>query len=181
MAINRWFQLFKFIWHKINSQLGLSGWLGIVAFLIGSLVLWQTNQLVKQIPTLAEKVSKKKSFLSAQPSLKNYSAGELRLPKVDEYEHTLKNIILLTEKHSISLVGGSYTVKTLQNSRVTIVEITFPLSGSYLQCKHFLAELLNTIPNSSLQAVRLSQPNKANEILDAEAILLLYFLGNSNH
>lgn len=171
-----WAKLFKFYWHKLNSELGLLGWLGIFGVVFGSLILWQTHQSVKQVPSLTQQVLQKKLRLNAKPNSKQVPVNELQLPKTDEYEQTLKNIIVLTEKHSIILVGGSYTVKTVQNSRIKIVEITFPLSGSYLQSKHFLADLLNTIPNSSLQAVRFSQPNRANEVLDIEAVLLLYFL-----
>lgn len=171
-----WSKLFKFYWHKLNSELGLLGWLGIFGVVFGSLILWQTYQSVKQVPSLTQQVLQKKLRLNAMPTSKQVPVNELQLPKAEEYERTLKEILHLTEKHSIILVGGSYTVKTLQNSRIKIVEVTFPLSGSYLQSKRFLAELLNTIPHSSLQAVRFSQPNRTNELLDVEAVLLLYFL-----
>lgn len=175
MAIE-WIEGVKFRVQQLQSSLGFVGTIGVLTFVIGGLILWYTHLLAVQVPRLSNELSNKREISNSEARSKIVAATKLELPAAVEYERILKNIVLLTEKNAVTLVGGNYKVKTLQASNVEIIEITFPLSGTYLQVKHLLAELLNTFPNASLQAVRISQPNSTSEILDVEVVILLYFL-----
>lgn len=179
MAIER-IEKFKFRVQRLQSSLGLFGWIGVLTFVIGGLILWYTHLLAVQIPGLSKELSKKREISNSEAGSHIVASTKLELPVAAEYERILKNIVLLTEKNTVTLVGGSYSVKALQTSKVKIIEITFPLSGTYLQIKHLLAELLNTVPNSSVQVVRISQSNRTSEILDVEAVILLYFLESAS-
>ncbi|MGF6781739.1 hypothetical protein [Paraburkholderia sp. GAS334] len=77
--------------------------------------------------------------------------------------------VILAQARDVNLTLGSaeYQVASESGGRFTRYEVLLPVKDQYSAIRHFLASVLNHVPNAALQEIHVERPAVDGNILDA--------------
>jgi hypothetical protein len=156
--ISRWRQLLR-----------LSGAYKIASFVfIGSalvLAAW-IPKLVTQGDVLRAAVEAKASVKlpSTAPALVSripvgQQIGEFvsAFPPLSHQTEDLRAVFQSAKRHNLQLARGDYQFKEEASAPLVVLSATFPLTAEYARIKDFTADVLRTVPNVSMDELRMTR------------------------
>lgn len=162
-------------------KLGWQGLLGI-ALLVSSLLVYlivanpKTQQLAQlQSEYLTLKVKSKSDFKNIKPG-NNFDMAQrfyAFLPKQNEANSEISQILSEVNRAGLVMDKVEYSQSNV-SSAIIQYQIKLPLSGSYMQIRQFLNQVLKTFPSIALSDISLARNDVTSEILDARIQLTLY-------
>jgi Tfp pilus assembly protein PilO len=148
-----------------------------VAFYFSALVPAQENiaALQQQTASLQERTlhSPKPQESDAGPEgqlstfYKDFQNGE-HIPD------QLEKIYRAAESSGIKLTQGGYRLIPDQDGKLMRYQITLPLTGSYVNIRKFLAQVMSDVPVLSLDSVSFQRQKISESVLESQVKLTLY-------
>lgn len=86
----------------------------------------------------------------------------------------LEKIYVLAREQNLQLEQGEYSTTREKSGKLTRLQVTLPLKGSYLQIRKFLADILSEVPIASLDNVKFERQKIGDSEIDARIKLTLY-------
>lgn len=177
LKLNRAFQMLGYKLRQLSWQ-GLLGIALLVSSLLAYLII--SNPKIQQLAQLQSKYSALKA--NSKSNFKNDNSEKYFditqrfyafLPKQNDANREISRI--LGEANSAGLVTDKveYSQSNLSSSLVQY-QIKLPLSGSYMQIRQFLKQVLKTLPAIALSDISLSRNDVTSDLLDARIQLTLY-------
>lgn len=100
-----------------------------------------------------------------------------RFPSIDTVPQLLDTLYRAAAAHGLSLDKGEYLPHTEKNRGLVRYQITLPVKGSYPQLRRFVRAVLQTIPNATLESLRLEKQHVGDNTVTAELRLVIYLGG----
>jgi Tfp pilus assembly protein PilO len=84
--------------------------------------------------------------------------------------------LLATAKRSKLVVDrADYTVESVSGAPLTRLHANLPVTGSYSDVRKFIAEVLNAMPNATLESLQLERPDTQAAQLQATLRIVLFY------
>ena len=173
-----------FYLRTIQYRIGNLGLLGLL-MLIAAAILYLTLILpqVRRLHSVDAAYAKLKLLTQNTQAVKQHTPQQLlsseaffrQFPEAAQKDEALKTIITIAEKNTLPLDTGKYETIIKESGQTVFYQISFPLKGSYLQIKQFLATTLNNLPNAALSRLLLHQTFVDSNQIEADVIFTLYF------
>ena len=79
----------------------------------------------------------------------------------------LRHVFRIAEAHHVSLPKGEYLLKNEANAPLLTVTVSLPITADYASIKAFSAEILESVPNASLDELRMTRNEAGSKVLDS--------------
>lgn len=176
----------QFQLQSLRYKVGYAGLVGILLLLIGgatffALVLPKSHALAAKKIEIAniQALADSSSLIATQSSYvldANMPESLLQtLPKATKRDAALSAIITLADQNALPLDSGKYETLVKETTDLLILQVSFPLKGTYPQIKHFLADTLNSLPNAAIVQLGMRRDSIQTNQLNADVVLRLYF------
>jgi hypothetical protein len=86
----------------------------------------------------------------------------------------LEKIYQAADKQTLKPSKGDFKISPDQGSQLLRYEILLPVSGTYVQLRAFLLNVLEEVPSAALQDVRLKRENIGQDKVDANIRFIVY-------
>ena len=146
-----------------------------------------TNRLqqVNQQQVLSNETEKSQlNIASKQTTTKTINRFYAQFPASESLPNWLRLIDKIALKQNLTLNSGDYKltqIKQLQINQGALAryEIVLPVTGNYVQIRHFVSQVLHELPALALTDMRLSRESAQSPTLDARLTFLLLLKSNS--
>ena len=172
------------LWNQLRHELGWQGISGIALLLIGLVISITVLQPVEErVAQAREQVAAQDTRTSLgaemQRQVSNSPAAMLEkfydfFSSDQEATDYLAKIYSLAQANGLELRKGDYKVVRNQGERITQYQISLPLSGGYNPIRSFSAQVLEEVPNLSLDQIRFERKQANDSTVEAEVIFTLY-------
>lgn len=164
------------IWRQLLRK---SGAYGIATFvLIGSALLLATwiPKLVSQGHVLradAEAKANAKPSFAAPTGVNRMPVGQqigefvAAFPPLSHSTEDLQAVFESAKRHNLQLPRGDYQFKEDATAPLVVFSATFPLSAEYATVKGFTADVLRTVPNVSMDELRMTRNAAGSNMLES--------------
>ncbi|WP_412526400.1 hypothetical protein [Burkholderia lata] len=88
-------------------------------------------------------------------------------PRFTQSADDIASIFAQARDSHLTLGSAEYQVTTESGARFARYEVLLPVKDQYGAIRHFLASVLNTVPNAALQEIHVERPAVGSNILDA--------------
>lgn len=99
-------------------------------------------------------------------------------PTEDKETEILASIYAAAAHHNLALETGEYKRQNDDSHKLIRYQATFPIQGSYVQIRKFMADVLTALPSVSLDDVSFKRDSIGSGSLDARVKLTLFMLKN---
>lgn len=96
------------------------------------------------------------------------------LPARSSAPELLRVIHIAARAQGLSLEQGDYKLKIEKNGRMVAYEVSFPLRGSYIQMRQFVADVLVQIPAAALDEFSIKRERIGDATLEASIRFTLF-------
>lgn len=103
---------------------------------------------------------------------KQFPAG-VTLPK------WLRLIDITASKRHLVLNHGDYKLTQSKHGQLQRYEIVLPVSGSYVQIRQFIADVLQQLPALALSDLQIKRDNSMSPVVEAKLVFVLFLQGDS--
>lgn len=172
-TLGRWL---RFQWHRQGPAAGL-GLLLLVVAVAAQLLLVQplqqrAVQLQDETDTLRRQLARQPQQ-AADPVVRGEAllAG---LPAADEALQAVALVHRSAASHGVVLSHGEYRVLREGGARWLRYQVSLPAQAPYPALRAWVAEVMNTVPNASLDELGLQREDVAQPMLDARLRFTLY-------
>lgn len=164
---------------QLAVKLGWPGLAGVALLLSGIVVL-----LVMVQPGQARIASLEGelSSLRSNPQIGRQYAPEEELalfydffPKQDTLTEQLRTLHTLAAEHGIEAPSVDYKLSRVSGTPLWRYQASMPLIIDYATLRHFLAAVLQTLPNAALEDIELQRPDADTDVIDAKISLTIYY------
>jgi len=179
---NHLFQVFKYKVRQLFWQtLGWKGFVGLV-LIIGSVsyLLIVAAPKAQQLQQLQMKVDAVKANPKQNVSNRtNNDPSDIArifydvLPTQTEASSKISAILRVATDNGLVINKVEYE-QPLSASPLIQYQIKFPLTGSYMQIRQFINQVLNTLPSIALNDISLKREDIATDLVDAQIQFTLY-------
>ena len=159
-------------WRSVSRRLGRSGILAL-ALLAPTLAieLW-LPRLHRQADELRVMLASRSDALARQP-VRRRAYGEdealevmAGFPPLAQMASDLDEVFAVAARRNLTLPKGEYQFKPEPNTSLVSYSATFPVRDGYGALKDFTSDLLTSLPNASLDEMRMSRSSAGSETLD---------------
>ncbi|WP_034303822.1 hypothetical protein [Herbaspirillum sp. RV1423] len=95
-------------------------------------------------------------------------------PLQDAVPEGMGRIYAAASAQGVVLERGDYQLANERDSKLVRYDIVFPVKGGYLQIRKFIAQVLNEVPNASLDSIVFTRQRINDPMIDAELKFALY-------
>jgi hypothetical protein len=88
-------------------------------------------------------------------------------PGFTQSANDIASILAQARESNLTLGTAEYQVMTESGARFTRYRVMLPVKDQYSTIRHFLAAVLNNVPNAALQEIHVERPAVDGNILDA--------------
>lgn len=163
---------------ELRRSFGLPGLLG--ALMIGAAALMGAE--IASVNADTKEMQDPTQVTQAAQAAKTRHAADQRSAEVDaialdalpelfpHFSQSADDIASIFEQaHGSNLTLGSaeYQVNTDAGTRFTRYQVMLPVKDQYSAIRHFLASVLNSVPNAALREIHVERPAVDGNILDA--------------
>jgi len=167
-------------WHfrQFAQALGLSGLFGLLMILLAATVYFG---LVRNAQTKLIDAQRQFDLSASQPALHDYHHPDTAL----EYYQTFPQLKLLTQqlralhqladRHELSMGRVDYKLNKINGAHIVRYELRYSVVTDYRSLRHYIADVLKSMPNLALESIELHRFDEKAEIPQADLVLGLYF------
>ncbi|EJL90068.1 hypothetical protein PMI16_01875 [Herbaspirillum sp. CF444] len=174
----------SFFWQlrRFFQALGWPGSVGMLVLGIGIasyfLVLIPLRQDVSSLKADAQELRRKSKLRSTEIKALN-PAEQLAdfyrfFPEQDTVPDGMDRIYAAASMQGVVLERGDYQLAGERDSKLLRYDLVFPVKGGYLQIRKFIAQVLNEVPNASLDSVVFTRQRINDPMIDAQLKFALY-------
>lgn len=165
------------VWRRMLRRLGPLGLAASVCLVLALVVAAWIPSLMQQRDVLrdrvarlaAEPVAPRQTRVVRQVPLRQQLSDFLAsFPPLSQNPEDLRRMFESASHHKVRLPRGEYLFKNEANTPLMTVTVTLPLSADYASTKAFSAEVLEKVPNASLDELRLSRETAGNQVLESQ-------------
>jgi hypothetical protein len=171
--------------HLRLIRLGWPGVLGLSLIAFG-LAYYQSTvrpdkmrleKLHEQAVSLQERIKYAANSFTDNPRspAEQLSAYYEFFPTSDTAPDWLRKIYQAAQIQDITLEQGDYRIAAEKEGRLLHYQVTFPVKGTYLQLRKFIATVLAEVPVASLDQVGFEKQKISDPVVEAKIRLTLYF------
>lgn len=164
------------IWHQVLRPSGAYRVAALV--LVGSALLLATwiPKLVSQgnaLRAAAESKANAKPSFAAPNGVSRIPVGQqisefvAAFPPLSHSTEDLQAVFESAKRHNLQLPRGDYQFKEDATAPLVVFSATFPLSAEYATVKGFTADVLRTVPNVSLDELRMTRNAAGSNMLES--------------
>ena len=182
---------------RFAKALGVWGLLGVAIILASSIFYFTrflpTNQHLLQVRNELQiklKLAQKNELQHIQhPALGQQAPAQTSAQEIVEfYKHFpagaslptwLRLIDTTALKRHLVLNRGDYKLTQTKQGQLQRYEIVLPVSGSYVQIRQFIADVLLQIPALALSDLQLKRDNAMSPIVEARLVFVLFLQSDS--
>ncbi|MGU7769069.1 hypothetical protein ACV229_02655 [Burkholderia sp. MR1-5-21] len=88
-------------------------------------------------------------------------------PRFSQSADDIASIFAQARDSHLTLGSAEYQVTTVSGARFARYQVLLPVKDQYGTIRHFLASVLNNVPNAALQEIHVERPAVNGNILDA--------------
>ncbi len=165
--------------HRLFSQIGLAGLAGVVLLVSAMALYFATVQPgIKEIARMKAQLGRLHG--SPQTSRQYAPAEELALfynffPGRGILAEQVRTVQKLAAKNELLFERIDYKLAPVTGTPLWRYQMSFPLTTDYATLRHYVADVLQALPNSALENVDMQRSDVKAEVLDAKINLVLYF------
>lgn len=165
------------VWRRLLRRLGPLGLAASVCLVLATGVAAWIPRLMQQRDALRDEVARieaepvvpnKVRVMRQVPLRQQLSEFLASFPPLSQNPEDLRRLFESAAHHKVQLPRGEYLFKNEANTPLMTVTVTLPLSADYASTKAFSAEVLEAVPNASLDELRLSREAAGNEVLESQ-------------
>jgi Tfp pilus assembly protein PilO len=170
------YKLRQFIWQKLGWQ-GLTGLLLIIGSL--SYLVIVAAPKAQQLQQLQLKISAIKANSKLNVSNRNNESPDITnffydvLPTQTEANSKISEILRVATDSGLVINKVEYE-HPLSVSPLIQYQIKLPITGSYMQIRQFINQVLNILPSIALNDISLKRENIATDLVNAQIQFTLY-------
>lgn len=182
---------------RFARTLGVWGLLGIVIILVSSIFYFvnflpTSKQLLQAQYELQNKIqhtqkngqenSQKEipvQVAHAQTSTQEIAEFDKQFPAGATLPKWLRLIVITALKRHLVLNHGDYKLTQSKQGQLQRYEIVLPVSGSYVQIRKFIADVLQQLPALALSDLQMKRDNAMSPIVEARLVFVLFLQGDS--
>jgi len=97
------------------------------------------------------------------------------LPDVAARGQDVGTLLAAAKRSKLVVDRADYTVESVSGAPLTRLHANLPVSGSYSDVRRFIAEVLNTLPNATLESLQLERPDTQAAQLQATLRIVLFY------
>ena len=182
---------------RLSKTLGVWGLLGIVIILASSIfyfvnflptsrqLLEVQNELQNKLE-ITQKNGRENSqkvipvqVVPAQTSTQEIAKFYKQFPAGASLPKWLRLIDTTALKRHLVLNRGDYKLTQSKQGQLQRYEIVLPVSGSYVQIRQFIADVLQQLPALALSDLQIKRDNAMSPIVEARLVFVLFLQGDS--
>ncbi len=163
-------------WTKKIGNIGIAG-AGLFVFSIASYIALVVPES-RRITALADDIQRART---EHPKVVKGSDEEEHMQKFYAYlpqqkiaPDLLEKIYASAREESIQLKQGKYNYTIGKNGRIGEYQVNFPMKGSYVQIRRFIAKVLNEIPSAALEDISFKREAISETELNARISFTIY-------
>ena len=186
---------------RFAKTLGVWGLLGIVIILSSSIFYFvnflpTSKQLLEAQNELQNKLQNKLEYTQkngqensqkeipaqvapAQTSVQEIIEFYKQFPAGASLPKWLRLIDTTALKRHLVLNRGDYKLTQSKQGQLQRYEIVLPVSGSYVQIRQFIADVLQQLPALALSDLQIKRDNTMSPIVEARLVFVLFLQGDS--
>jgi hypothetical protein len=162
----------------------VTAWPFMAAALVGLVALFYAGVLIPQqndVAALRERLVTANARMQAAPKARveaSVDSAQLdasaMLQGTQDLSGMIDRLFVSAKRHGLQLRSGEYKASHVRSVSVQSVQVTLPLTGDYRRIKAWLIELLETLPNASVDRLTLRRENASASQLDVDVVLTLW-------
>ena len=167
-------RLLRRAWQRVTRRLG--GWSLLALALLAptvAIALWMP-QLNRQADELRAALAVQADAMARQrqPVPRRVSSGEAAVeviagfPPLAQVSTDLEEVFAVARRRNLTLLKGEYQLKPEPNTSLVSYTATFPVRDDYVALKEFTSDVLKSLPNASLDELRMSRTSAGSGVLD---------------
>jgi hypothetical protein len=161
------------------ASLGASGIvaIGLLVFCAGFYASWiaprqeQIQALEAKSAKLQQTTSRPAAARSGQGPLSDFYAF---FPSTEAIPGALDRLFGLSQRHGLDIAKSEYRLVGSTDPNITTYQVRFPLNGTYVQVRKFVAAALQEFPFASLDELRLEKRRVEDARVDSQIRLTFY-------
>jgi hypothetical protein len=163
-------------WHRAMRKFGRLG-MTALGLLVAALALgaWipklssQNDALRTQAEQLAVELPVAAPVRVVRPIPLGQQVGEFLegFPPLTQSSDDLRQVFLSAAEHHVKIPKGEYLFKNEANTPLLTVTVSLPIAADYASIKAFSAAVLESVPNASLDELRMTRDAAGNKVLES--------------
>jgi Tfp pilus assembly protein PilO len=97
------------------------------------------------------------------------------LPDVATRGQDVGALLAAAKRSNLVVDRADYTVESVSGAPLTRLHANLPVTGSYSDIRKFIAEVLNAMPNATLESLQLERPDTQAAQLQATLRIVLFY------
>ena len=164
------------IWRRAMRKFGVLG-IAAVGMLLVALALgtWipklatQNKALRAQAERLAIEQPEQPPVRSVRSVPLGQQVGEFLegFPPLTQSTDDLRQVFRSAAEHQVKVPKGEYLFKNEANTPLLTVTVSLPIAADYASIKAFSAAVLESVPNASLDELRMTRDAAGNQVLES--------------
>jgi hypothetical protein len=162
-------------WRRALRRVGQPGLFGIALLIAAVLMALWLPHIIRQADTLRAALATQSDAAARQerpprPRLtRSEQAAEFvsSMPPLSQSAGDLSTVFAIAARRKMSLPRGEYQLKVEPNTSLVSYAVTLPVRGDYGTLKGFSADVLDALPNGSMDELRMARGDVGNTTLDA--------------
>ena len=169
---NEWAPLVA--WHVGRS--GRVGLIGIGLLLASGVFFFSTHlQVANEATALRAQLRQARSHVATAAPVATEAAQALRhLPARGDMLALLGVLLKQADDSKLSVDTGKYEAKATKAGEITRYNVSFPVTGSYPQVRHFIDAILIALPAVSIGELSIERKNIGDGTVEARLRLTFY-------
>lgn len=172
---------------RIIQQLGALGLLGVSMVIASVLLFGLKITSANEALVIAEQHLNKKTIEAEQPSSQQKIAQKKPedfdfysvFPNTSDLSTTLQTFKSTASKNRLALNQGNYKFTLISKNETKLqdivkYEIKLPLTGSYIEIRTFVNEILLQLPTLALSDVQLTRDSSISPTIDANLTFIFF-------
>jgi Tfp pilus assembly protein PilO len=172
---NRAFQLW-------GTHLGVPAWVAVGLIVIALLLQFQVRPaqeraraaLVLQRAQVEQAASAQRAA-SATGQTAARDPMSQALPEVGQRGQDVGMLLATAKRNRLTVERADYTVESVAGAPLSRLHANLPVSGSYADLRMFIAEVLNAMPNATLESLQLERADTRSPQLQATLRVVLFY------
>jgi len=168
-------RLLQRTWRRALRRVGRPGLFGIALLIAAVLIALWLPQLTRQTDGLRAALTMQadaapRQERSSRPRLSHgEQAAEFvsAMPPMSQSAGDLSTVFAIAARRNMSLPRGEYQLKVEPNVALVSYTVTLPVRGDYGALKGFSADVLEALPNGSMDELRMTRSDVGSTTLDA--------------
>ena len=160
-----------------DRHFGAPAWIALVLLAAFALVQWQVRP--------AQERTRAALVLQAEQAVAQRRAGaetkrprdplSEALPDVATRGKDIGALLAAAAQSELVVERADYTVESIAGVPLSKLHANLPVTGSYANVRRFIAEVLNAMPNATLESIQLERADTQSARLQATLRIVLFY------